>query len=213
MCGIAGAIDPGGREGDEWVAAVNRAQAHRGPDDAVAVRRGAFVLGNTRLAILDTSTAGNQPFEDPAHRYVVVLNGEIYNYLELIDEYRLEVPSGCDGAVIPLLWSRFGLATLELLRGMYAIAVLDSVEQRLVLARDPFGIKPLYWRPMPGGRMAFASDRALARLVSRPSVSLARWPATCISGRSVPTSPPSRGSSPCLPTRRRPSPAWRGLRQ
>ena len=171
MCGITGAIDPSGDVGPEWVNAMNRAQAHRGPDDAVMVQRGPFVLGNTRLAILDPTAAGNQPFQDPDGRYVAVLNGEIYNYLELIDEHRLQVPNGCDGAVIPLLWARFGAGTLEMLRGMYALAVIDSEAQQLVLARDPFGIKPLYWRAMPGGRMAFASEpRALAHVGSTPPV-------------------------------------------
>ncbi|MGI8807499.1 MAG: asparagine synthetase B family protein [Acidimicrobiales bacterium] len=171
MFGIAGAIDRAGDDGEAWVRTINRSQAHRGPDDAVSVRHGAFALGNTRLAILDPTDAGNQPFDDPEGRYVAVLNGELYNYVELIEQFRLDVPSGCDGAVIPLLWARFGTGTLDLLRGMYAMAVLDTVEQRLVLARDPFGIKPLYWRSMPNGRMAFASEpRALAQLGARPAV-------------------------------------------
>jgi asparagine synthase (glutamine-hydrolysing) len=171
MCGIAGAIDQQGDVGDGWVRAINDAQVHRGPDDAVALRCGGFVLGNTRLAILDTSPAGNQPFADPAGRFIAVLNGEIYNYLELIDEHQLDVPNGCDGAVIPLLWAKFGTGTLDLLRGMYAIALLDTLEQHLVLARDPFGIKPLYWRSMPGDRLVFASEpRALARLGARPRI-------------------------------------------
>jgi asparagine synthase (glutamine-hydrolysing) len=148
-----------------WVETVNAAQAHRGPDHAVAAQFGDFVLGNTRLAIQDPTPDGNQPYVSPDGRWVAVLNGELYNYRELINRFDLAVTSRCDGAVITPLWERFGDNALDLLRGMFALAILDTVEQRLVLARDPFGIKPLFWRKMPDGAMAFASEpRRLANL-------------------------------------------------
>jgi asparagine synthase (glutamine-hydrolysing) len=133
----------------------------------VTVTVGAFTLGNSRLAIQDPSPTGNQPFVSADSRYHCVFNGEIYNYRQLIQRYQLVMHTGCDGEVIPALWAKLGMDSLAELRGMYAIALVDSLAERLYLARDPFGIKPLYWRTMPDGSLAFASEvRALARLAS-----------------------------------------------
>lgn len=157
MCGIAGAVDPRGSIGIEAVEALNRAQHLRGPDDRVVVERAPFLLGNTRLAIQDPGPAANQPFEDPEGHITVVFNGEIYNFRELAHDHGLKLRTGCDGEIIPLLWSRFGRDCLRLFRGMFAIAVVDRARQRLYLARDPFGIKPLHWR-RHGDGVLFASD-------------------------------------------------------
>lgn len=157
MCGITGALDPDGTIGRATVEQLNLAQHHRGPDNAVVVDEGMFVLGNTRLAIQDPTPEGNQPFRDPDGRYVVVFNGEIYNFHELVHRHQLEVTTGCDGEIIPLLWERFGADCLSMFRGMYAIALADTVERRLYLARDPFGVKPLRWRKFRGG-VVFASE-------------------------------------------------------
>jgi asparagine synthase (glutamine-hydrolysing) len=165
VCGIAGAVDSVAARARARVAALNDAQRHRGPDHEVMVTVGAFTLGNSRLAIQDPSPAGNQPFVSGDGRFSCVFNGEIYNYRELIQRYQLLVRTGCDGEVIPALWAKLGLGALAELRGMYAIALVDSLAERIYLARDPFGIKPLYWRTMPGRSMAFASEvRPLARL-------------------------------------------------
>jgi asparagine synthase (glutamine-hydrolysing) len=165
MCGIAGAIDVVAERAAARVGWLNESQRHRGPDDEVVVPVGAFTLGNTRLAIQDPSAAGNQPFVSGDGRYHCVFNGEIYNYRHLTERYQLTMRTGCDGEAIPALWAKLGVDSLKELRGMYAIALVDTLEERLYLARDPFGIKPLYWRTMPDGSLAFASEvRSLARL-------------------------------------------------
>jgi asparagine synthase (glutamine-hydrolysing) len=164
MCGIAGAIDGSVGRAAAWVELLNEGQSHRGPDHSVVARVGAFTLGNTRLAIQDPSPDGNQPFVSADRRFTCVFNGEIYNYRRLIKRYGLHVRSSCDGEIVPELWSKLGVASVAELRGMFAIAVVDSLEERLYLARDAFGIKPLYWRRLPHG-LLFASEVApLARI-------------------------------------------------
>jgi asparagine synthase (glutamine-hydrolysing) len=129
---------------------------------------GAVTLANTRLAIRDPSPAGNQPFESHDRSVVVVFNGEIYNADELAKVNGIVRRSGCDGEVLPDLWRRHGPSCLSLLRGMWAIAVLDRCEEVVWLARDPFGIKPLHWRRV-GDAVAFSSEIApLLRIAPKP---------------------------------------------
>jgi asparagine synthase (glutamine-hydrolysing) len=164
MCGIGGAVDAAEHRAAARVRLLNAAQEHRGPDHSVLARVGGITLGNTRLAIRDPTPAGNQPFVSPDGRYHCVFNGEIYNHRLLAERYQLSLRTTCDGAVIPALWAKLGEAALGELRGMFAIALVDSLTERLYLARDRFGIKPLYWRTLPDGSLAFASEaRALAR--------------------------------------------------
>lgn len=171
MCGIAGAIDRQPTRGRQRVTALNRHQRHRGPDHSALIEVGAFTLGNTRLAIQDPTPAGNQPFRSADGRYVCVFNGEIYNDQELIAEFGLHLSNHCDGAVIPELWARLGAACLRRFRGMYAIAVVDTVADTLSLCRDPFGIKPLYVRRLPDGAVVFASEvRPLASIDALPDL-------------------------------------------
>ena len=165
MCGIAGTIDTMAERAAARVSLLNDAQTHRGPDHRVTTRVGGITLGNTRLAIQDPTPAGNQPFVSADGRYTCVFNGEIYNHRQLAERFRLPVRTACDGEVIPQLWAKLGMESLAELRGMFAIAMVDKLEARLYLARDPFGIKPLYWRLLPDGSFAFASEvRPLARL-------------------------------------------------
>jgi asparagine synthase (glutamine-hydrolysing) len=158
MCGIAGAIDHDEGRAAARVKLLNEAQRHRGPDHTVVARAGGFTLGNTRLAIQDPGPAGNQPFTSADGRYHCVFNGEIYNHRQLVERYQLPVRTHCDGEVIPWLWAKLGAASAAELRGMFAIALVDSREDRLYLARDPFGIKPLYWRVLPDGTLIFGSE-------------------------------------------------------
>jgi asparagine synthase (glutamine-hydrolysing) len=176
MCGIAGVIDEAEDRAAARVGRVNALQRHRGPDHQALTRVGAFTLGNTRLAIQDPGPAGNQPFVSSDGRYHCVFNGEIYNHRRLIERYRLQVRTACDGEVIPELWAKLGIDSLAELRGMFAIALVDSLEERLYLARDAFGIKPAYWRSLPDGSLAFASE-------VRPLVSMA--PGARISAEAV----------------------------
>jgi asparagine synthase (glutamine-hydrolysing) len=166
MCGIAGAIDPVTQRAAALVSKLNGRQAHRGPDHHAVASLGVFSLGSTRLAIQDPSPAGHQPFTSADGRYMCVFNGEIYNYRQLIERYELPVRTGCDGEVILRLWAKLGADSLAELRGMFAIALVDALEERLYLVRDPFGIKPLYWRSVGPGQMLFASEvRPLAGAV------------------------------------------------
>jgi len=167
MCGIVGTIDTTAERALARVRLLNNAQTHRGPDHAAIAQVGGITVGNTRLAVQDPTSAGNQPFVSADGRYTCVFNGEIYNHRELVERFRLPVRTACDGEVIPHLWAKLGMESLAELRGMFAIAVVDALEERLYLARDPFGIKPLYWRMLPDDSLVFASEvRPLARLVS-----------------------------------------------
>ena len=129
---------------------------HRGPDGDGAYTARNVALGQTRLAIIDLET-GNQPLYEPGGA-VLVANGEIYNYVELRGQMEGEAFSTQSDCEPPLhLYRKYGLDFVEHLRGMYAIALYDPIEGQLVLARDPFGIKPLYYAQTDHG-FAFASE-------------------------------------------------------
>ncbi len=187
MCGIAGFL---GAPGPALAAVRDWGEclAHRGPDDlGVAVlgagglhvgrdagRVGAdalAVLWHRRLSILDLSPAGWQPMSSPDGRHHLILNGEIYDHLELRAELEREgvrFRSRSDTEVLLEGLRRWGMDLLPRLTGMFAFALLDTVERRLVLARDPFGIKPLVHASWPGG-FAFASEpKALLALPQVP---------------------------------------------
>jgi asparagine synthase (glutamine-hydrolysing) len=166
MCGIAGAIDTVAERALARVSLLNDAQTHRGPDNSGDRAGWRDHPGQHAASHPGSNTAaGNQPFVSADGRYTCVFNGEIYNHRQLVERFRLPVRTACDGEVIPQLWAKLGVEALAELRGMFAIALADTLEGRLYLARDPFGIKPLYWRLLPDGSFAFASEvRPLARL-------------------------------------------------
>ncbi len=160
MCGIAGIMNRSGAPPDEAVLqALSAALAHRGPDGQGRVISGATGLAQTRLAIIDLET-GDQPLFAPQNskKAALIANGEIYNYVELkLDMGRVEFQTGSDCEPPLHLYLRHGLDFARHLRGMYAIAICDPAEDSLVLARDPFGIKPLYYAETTDG-LAFASE-------------------------------------------------------
>ncbi len=173
MCGIAGILPlgPGGAVRESELLALRDAQRHRGPDDAgLWIAPGQRVgLAHRRLSIVDLSPLGRQPMATPDGRYHVVFNGEIYNFRALRAELEgrgHRFRSECDTEVLLYGYREWGRGLLPRLRGMYAFALWDEVLGELLLARDPLGIKPLYWSA-DGGRLAFASEirplRALAR--------------------------------------------------
>jgi asparagine synthase (glutamine-hydrolysing) len=171
MCGIAGAVDTVTGRARERVSILNSLQGHRGPDHQTVTRVGVFTLGNTRLAVQDPTPAGNQPFVSDDGRYHCVFNGEIYNYRRLISQYQLQVHTGCDGEIIPELWAKLGPECLAEFRGMFAIALVDTLDEVLYLARDSFGIKPLYWRVLSDNSIIFASEVApLASVHTKPQI-------------------------------------------
>lgn len=191
MCGIAGIVPGAGAPPMTGsVAALSDALAHRGPDDVgyMAWRRGTPVfpsrtlpedgeaadvwLAHRRLSILDPSPAGWQPMVTADGRYAIIFNGEIYNFLELRAELEAagdRFVSNCDTEVLLRAYVRWGEGALSRLIGMYAFAVLDTVANELFLARDPFGIKPLYYANLPGEGLAFASE--VRPLLEIPGVS------------------------------------------
>jgi len=160
MCGIAGiALKPGATLPEATERALDAALAHRGPDGSGRHAAPGAVLLQRRLAIIDLAT-GDQPLFEPGGA-ALVANGEIYNYLELkrdaLAGVAFATASDCEP---PLhLYRCEGLGFARHLRGMYAIAIHDRTGRRVVLARDPFGIKPLYLADTPRG-IAFASEPA-----------------------------------------------------
>lgn len=166
MCGIAGWL--GHVDEAETVAELMRARMrHRGPDASGVQRFGEAALVHTRLSIIDLSEAGAQPMPSPDRRVWVVLNGEIYNHGEVRSAleakgYRFRGRS--DTEVIPALYQEYGDGFAERLRGMFAIGLYDVDERRLLVVRDRFGIKPVFYAASPE-RVAFASEmRALRAL-------------------------------------------------
>lgn len=170
MCGIAGLLPKrDAMSSADAVAAVARMTDQmrlRGPDAAGEWNDGVAFLGHRRLSIIDLDPRANQPFVSACGRYHAVFNGEIYNYAELragLLASGATLRTSSDTEVMVELIARRGVSGLALLRGMYAIAVWDSLERRLLLARDPYGIKPLYVAETPSG-VAFASQvKALLR--------------------------------------------------
>jgi len=169
MCGLAGILrldDDAPPIDPDDLARCRDAMRARGPDGEGLwiAPSGRVGLAHRRLAILDLSDAGLQPMADASGRYRVVLNGEIYNFRELRAELGaagVRFRSQSDTEVLVELWARHGTDTMARLRGMYAFAMWDDRDRELVLARDPYGIKPLYYS-VAGGRMRFASQvRAL----------------------------------------------------
>ena len=169
MCGIAGIASLSDSLRNDFLDQLKQLSQSleiRGPDaDGNWVSPGgAVAMAHRRLSILDVRERANQPMRSADGRYVLVFNGEIYNYRELREELerrgRKLVTTG-DTEVLLQLYMEHGTAMLNRLRGMYAFAIWDEVEQRLVLARDPFGIKPLYYG-VSQGHFYFASQvRAL----------------------------------------------------
>jgi len=170
MCGIAGVCSLDESRAQAAVAAMTRQLKHRGPDDEGietirTVGGKVVVLGFRRLAIIDLSPAGHQPMYDPVTGNWLVFNGEIYNFRELRAELNdlgeTDWRSGTDTEVILKAYRRFSERCVERLSGMFAFALWDSHRQRLLLARDRLGIKPLYYA-RGSDTLVFASEvRAL----------------------------------------------------
>lgn len=148
MCGIVGTFASGGSRTD-WLADACSALRHRGPDDSGiwSDQAAGIAFGHTRLAVIDLTEAGHQPMMSGCGRYHIVYNGEIYNHLELRRALPEQAWRGrSDTETLLACFARWGVAkTLQSLVGMFALALFDAVEQRLILARDRFGEKPLYY--------------------------------------------------------------------
>ncbi len=167
MCGIFGIVAHNARVPEGVLERGTRSLAHRGPDDSgtillrdstdSAVEIG---LGNRRLAILDLSPLGHQPMPDAETGNWIVYNGEIYNFREVraeLERQGTKFVSHTDTEVVLKAYARWGDACLQKFRGMFAFAIWDATEHRLFLARDPMGIKPLYYA-QSGSYFVFASE-------------------------------------------------------
>jgi asparagine synthase (glutamine-hydrolysing) len=165
MCGICGVVSASGSVDPERIARMSGTLVHRGPDSAGEFADGAAALAARRLSIIDLET-GDQPIANEDGTLHVVQNGEIYNHRELRRELERAghtFRTHGDTEVLLHLYEQHGEGFAERLRGMFAVAIWDTPRRRLVLARDRFGIKPLYYREAPG-ELAFASElRALPR--------------------------------------------------
>jgi asparagine synthase (glutamine-hydrolysing) len=163
MCGIAGVLaGPGYAPAPELVPRMLVAQLHRGPDGGAMLSDGPVVLGHRRLSIVDLTSAGRQPMVNEDGTVAIVVNGEIYNHVALRRELESkghQFRSRSDSEVVLHLYEEAGTRAPELLRGMFAFAVWDRRLQRLFLARDRFGEKPLYYA-QTADTFLFASEIA-----------------------------------------------------
>jgi asparagine synthase (glutamine-hydrolysing) len=161
MCSISGIFSTAPNPDVKAVQRMNAAQKHRGPDDHGVFQAGNVILGNTRLAVIDTSPAGHQPMNDPETGNCITYNGETYNFKELRKELEGAWLSNTDTEVVSRAYRKWGVDAFPRMRGMFALAIWDAAKQNLVLARDTLGIKPLYYY-ITDDHFVFASElRAL----------------------------------------------------
>ncbi|MED5416047.1 MAG: asparagine synthetase B, partial [Candidatus Latescibacterota bacterium] len=171
MCGLCGIVQPSGRPVDRnRLEQMRDSMRHRGPDDEGLRIDGQVGLGHRRLSIIDLTEAGRQPLANEDGRLHLVFNGELYNYVELGAELRQaghRFASQTDSEIVLHAIEEWGIeGALPRFVGMFAFAVADHNARQLLLARDPLGIKPLYYKTSesPEGEFLFASElRALLR--------------------------------------------------
>ena len=177
MCGIAGIMNLDGAPAPMvLVKAMTDAIAHRGPDGEGQYSDGLVGLGHRRLAIIDLSPAGRQPMVTSDGRFVISYNGEVYNFQELRAELQAkghQFRSRSDTEVVLAAWAEWGSRSLARFNGMFAFALWDTREKRLWLARDRYGIKPLYWT-ISGATLLFGSE--VKALLAHPALEAALAP-------------------------------------
>ena len=149
MCGISGIINFNNQPAEESrIRKMMQVMKHRGPDDEGTYLHENVGLGFVRLSIIDLSPGGHQPMHDDEGRYTIVFNGEIYNYIELRSELKtlgFQFRSSSDTEVLLKAYIAWGKSCLNKLNGMFAFAVYDNMEKSLFIARDRYGIKPVYY--------------------------------------------------------------------
>jgi len=171
MCGLAGVFRPTGTTPTdlELIKRMNSIQKHRGPDDVGIDANACCILGHRRLAIIDLSPDGHQPFFSDDGRYRLIFNGEIYNYIELRSELiklGWHFKTRTDTEVLLKMYLQYGNACLSKLNGMFAFVVYDSFQHTLFLARDRVGIKPLYYT-IQKSTLYFASEIKALSVIPR----------------------------------------------
>jgi asparagine synthase (glutamine-hydrolysing) len=165
MCGLAGVFSAGETASRDLLLAMAGELSHRGPDGVGMLLHGPFGMVNTRLSIVDIDD-GDQPLPDDSGRYWAMQNGEIYNHVELraeLSELGHSFRTRCDTEVIACAYAEWGVEFLDRLNGDFALAVWDKERRELLLARDRFGVRPLFIAEF-GGDLLFASEiKALLR--------------------------------------------------
>src|SRR5438067_8844007 len=159
MCGIGGWLGTLA-DAQNYAARMVRAMRHRGPDGHGIQSWQNATLVHTRLSIIDISPTGSQPMSNEDGTIWTVFNGEIYNHKELrrgLEEHGHRFRGHSDTEVLPYLYEEEGPGFVSKLRGMFALAIYDTKSRTLILARDRFGIKPLFYAPGVD-RLAFASE-------------------------------------------------------
>jgi len=154
MCGICGIMPLGSSSAsieEELVQRMTDTLAHRGPNDSGIWSNEDIALGHRRLSVIDLSNAGHQPMTNEDDNIIVVFNGEIYNFKELKEKYKLEenghiFKSNTDTEVLLHLYEEIGLEMIPELNGMFAIAIWDNNNKQLHLIRDRYGIKPFFYQ-------------------------------------------------------------------
>lgn len=157
MCGISGFVSPQFSKAD--LERMTSAMHHRGPDAAGYYfnETDGVGLGHRRLSIIDLSEAANQPFYSSSQRYVMVFNGEVYNFQDLKAKHQLSTRTSSDTEIVMLLFEKLGFDCFNEFNGMFAIAIWDKQTNKLILARDRVGKKPLYYT-YEDGTLSFASE-------------------------------------------------------
>jgi asparagine synthase (glutamine-hydrolysing) len=177
MCGISGIINFNGEAAQErQIKLMMQTMKHRGPDDDGVFMEQNIGLGFVRLSILDLNISGHQPMIDPSGRYVIVFNGEIYNYIEIREILKAKgysFRSTSDTEVLLYSYVEWGEGCLENLNGMFAFAIYDRQAKTLFIARDHFGIKPCYYY-IDKDKFVFASEipPILSALEKKPDPNL-----------------------------------------
>ena len=160
MCGIAGYISPKNKINDEFIAKAKKSLEHRGPDENGHYASDKICLINTRLSIIDIKE-GQQPFISKDEMFVVVQNGEIYNFLEvkemLSSKHAVKFNTNSDTEVILKAYEILGTDCFSYFNGMFAIAIFDKKKQKVILGRDRIGVKPLFTTILDG-TLFFSSE-------------------------------------------------------
>jgi asparagine synthase (glutamine-hydrolysing) len=172
MCGIVGWVSWESQPEVSVLEEMNFQLIHRGPDAGAIFAKGPMAFGHRRLSIIDLHASANQPMISKCNRYVIVFNGEIYNFKALRDELRTlgaKFKTNGDTEVILEAFKIWGYDCLERLEGMFAFALWDSAKEELFLARDRLGEKPLYYSQIARRGLVFASE--LRSLRSNPYIS------------------------------------------
>ncbi|MFZ4125913.1 MAG: asparagine synthase (glutamine-hydrolyzing), partial [Rickettsiales bacterium] len=178
MCGFVAVIGPGTALPEALLSHMRDQLAHRGPDGAENWQgnhvNGTVALGFRRLAIIDTRHIADQPMVAADGHHVIVMNGEIYNYVELreeLEELGLTFQTRGDTEVLLQAYRQWGEAMMPKLNGMFAFVIWDAQKGEAFIGRDRFGEKPLYYTRLPDGKVAFASE--MKALLAHPDVPIA----------------------------------------